>query len=194
MSKSRKMTPEIQQEFSRLMSVDPDHALKPKAMVRAAEAPTSPLHRFFTWDDAKAAEQYRLEQARDLIQSFTTYSEEVDSEVRVLTSLDIDRDGGVGYRWTTEVLERPNLREQYLQTALDELDRVRVRYEHVEQLYKIWADIKKAKKAHTAKASKAEKKTQHRTIARQATKKVSAPKKRTRPTLTRTQGFVARPA
>lgn len=38
-------------------------------VVRAARNPESPLHSCFEWDDSKAAEQWRLEQARSLIRS-----------------------------------------------------------------------------------------------------------------------------
>jgi hypothetical protein len=38
-------------------------------LVKAAEDPESPLHGYFDWDDASAAHQHRLEQARRLIAS-----------------------------------------------------------------------------------------------------------------------------
>lgn len=40
----------------------------PKDVIRAAAEPGSPLNRFFEWDDSKAAVEYRLNQARSLIQ------------------------------------------------------------------------------------------------------------------------------
>ena len=194
MAKARKMTPEIQKEFSRLMKVDPDHALKPKAIVSAAESPTNPLHKYFQWDNAQAAEQYRLEQARDLIQSFTVYSEEIDSEVRVLTNLDIDRESGAGYRWTTEVLERPDLREQYKLTALNALMRVEDRFRHVEDLVDVWQAIDVAHAKEAAKTKKTKKKIQRKTTAKQAVKKAVTPKRVKRPSLNSVGGFVAHPA
>jgi hypothetical protein len=41
--------------------------LTPPAVVEAARPPEAPLHRAFEWDDGRAAEQYRLTQARRLI-------------------------------------------------------------------------------------------------------------------------------
>lgn len=41
--------------------------LEPKHVVEAAASTTSPLHRFFEWDNGAAANQYRLAQARRLI-------------------------------------------------------------------------------------------------------------------------------
>lgn len=43
--------------------------LTPDAVVDDARDPRSPLHDQFEWDDAKAAHQYRLEQARELIRT-----------------------------------------------------------------------------------------------------------------------------
>ena len=41
----------------------------PERVVERAREKTSCLHEYFNWDDKKAAYQYRLEQARHLIQS-----------------------------------------------------------------------------------------------------------------------------
>ena len=43
--------------------------LTPDEVVHIASDPESPLHEAFDWDDASAAHQYRLDQARSLIRS-----------------------------------------------------------------------------------------------------------------------------
>jgi EAL domain-containing protein (putative c-di-GMP-specific phosphodiesterase class I) len=43
--------------------------LTPEAVVKEAADPASPLHRYFEWDNRKAAHQFRIEQARRLIRS-----------------------------------------------------------------------------------------------------------------------------
>jgi len=43
--------------------------ITPEELVQAARDENSPLHHFFEWDDDKAAEKYRLMQARTLIRS-----------------------------------------------------------------------------------------------------------------------------
>lgn len=48
---------------------DRDGRLIPTMVVNDAKDPDSPLHSYFTWDDAEAASQHRLEQARQLIRS-----------------------------------------------------------------------------------------------------------------------------
>lgn len=43
--------------------------LDPKLIVTSARPKTSPLHRYFEWDERKAADQYRVWQARQLVKS-----------------------------------------------------------------------------------------------------------------------------
>lgn len=51
-----------------------------QVVAEAAANPDSPLHTRFEWDNSKAAHQYRLEQARSLIRSYTLTVE--DNQVR----------------------------------------------------------------------------------------------------------------
>ena len=44
-----------------------DNRLEPEGVVADAADPDSPLHDAFVWDDTKAAQEYRLTQARELI-------------------------------------------------------------------------------------------------------------------------------
>lgn len=46
-----------------------DGHLPPDQVVESARHPLSPLHDYFEWDDAKAGDAYRLQQARALIRS-----------------------------------------------------------------------------------------------------------------------------
>lgn len=47
----------------------PGDELVPGAIVHAASDPISPLHRYFEWDDTKAARRFRLAQANDMKRS-----------------------------------------------------------------------------------------------------------------------------
>lgn len=48
-------------------------------IVNTARPPTSPLHPVFEWDDKKAADEYRLHQARHLVRCFTIDQTDVDT-------------------------------------------------------------------------------------------------------------------
>lgn len=100
----------------------------------ARQHPRSALHRKFEWDDKKAALEYRIWQARRLIQVTV-----VDAEKNAqLVNLSVDRTGGGGYRQVSEVLSSKKLSQIMLDDALDELDRVKLRYSRVRQLTGVW--------------------------------------------------------
>lgn len=63
--------------------------LTPKAVVRAAANPRNPLHSHFEWDDTKAAQEHRLEQARHLIRSVEV---RITTEDRVVSVVHYVRD------------------------------------------------------------------------------------------------------
>lgn len=130
----------IQLEFEKLMKQDPQGLLRPEKLVEAAESPTHPLHNRFVWDDSEAARLFRIQQAREVIRSYTIDIPETKIKVRALTSLDIDRISG-GYRWTLEVVERPDLRQEMVRTALHELKNIENKYRHLEELASIWSTI-----------------------------------------------------
>lgn len=50
-------------------------SLTPEAVVSAARDPASPLHTAFEWDDAKAAMEHRLSQARHMIRRVMVFVE-----------------------------------------------------------------------------------------------------------------------
>jgi hypothetical protein len=57
--------------------------LTPEIVIDYASPQDSPLHKFFQWDDSKAAELYRLEQARGLIRRIKV--EYVTEETKTVT-------------------------------------------------------------------------------------------------------------
>ena len=89
--------------------------LKVEDVLREARDETSILHRHFEWDDSEAAEQYRKQQARALIQRCKISLVETDPvRVRAFVSLPTDRENGGGYRLTSEVLGDESMKEELL--------------------------------------------------------------------------------
>lgn len=129
-------------ELKLLMAQDPNGLLKTEVVVKAAEDPASPLHKYFTWDDTKAAARWRTEEAGQLIKAVSLYVEPLDIKVRAFTSLDIDRTLNGGYRLTTDVLADAGLRDQLLQTALREIKQMESRFGHLQELTKLWETTK----------------------------------------------------
>lgn len=143
---TKKLNPVVENEFNRLMA-KAKGLLKPEMVVEEAKSPTNPLHKYFTWDDNTAAAKWRIQEARTLISSYTVYATELDTTVRALTSLEIDRETGGGYRWTMEVVKRPDMRSQLVETALHELQSVKQKYAHLTELTEVWDAIDEQRRA-----------------------------------------------
>lgn len=117
--------------------------LQPKTVVDSARDDESPLHGSFNWDDTSAAEQWRLQQARQLIRAVVTY-EKVGSgksvPCRVFVSLTPDReeDGG-GYRLSNSVMSDVDYRRQMLADAMAEMQRFKEKYRRLSELAKVFA-------------------------------------------------------
>lgn len=94
--------------------------LKPEIVVAEARPRSSPLHSRFTWDNTKAAHEYRLWQARQLIRVVVEVIDGIKGRQEVFVSLTTDR-AETGYRVMTDVLSDADLRKIMLKDALAEL-------------------------------------------------------------------------
>lgn len=89
--------------------------LKVDDVLQEAKDKDSVLHRHFEWDDTEAAEQYRRQQARALIQRCRIQLVESSPvKIRAFVSLPTDRENGGGYRLTSEVMSDDYLKDEFL--------------------------------------------------------------------------------
>lgn len=140
----------IRDELERLARAN-HGKLRPEAVVEAARSDTSPLHCSFTWDDTKAAQQYRLWQARQLINAVVVYEPAKDgSHIArpVFVSLTTDRGAaGAGYRLLAEVLSDDEHRQRLLIDACGEMQAFRLKYRRLQALARVFeamADVEAA--------------------------------------------------
>ena len=121
--------------------------LLPKTVVNEARNPKNPLHCHFQWDNTKAAEAYRIEQARSLLQ-VTVEIIDIGGDkrpVRVFASLSTDRDAG-GYRTTIDALTDKDMRECLIKDALRDIDFFERRYREIKELSAVIKVMKSAKR------------------------------------------------
>lgn len=84
-------------------------------VLAAAKDKKCVLHRHFEWDDTEAANQYRREQARGMIQKCKIIiTESPDISIRAFVSLSDDQKNGGGYRMTATVLGDDDMKAQLL--------------------------------------------------------------------------------
>jgi len=131
------------QDELKLVKKSNNGILRPVEVVNwAAEHPDSLLYSRFEWDDTKASHQYRLWQARHIINvRITTIATQ---NTRMFVSVQSQRkltDGG--YHSIQDVLDDPNLYAETLEEAKRELNRLRRKYRHLVELKAIWDAIDK---------------------------------------------------
>ncbi len=134
----------------RAIAVEHNGLLRPEDVVEAARPLWHPLHRRFTWDDTRAADLYRLEEARKLIRVTVQYAE-LDHEVmpvRCFVSLTPDRaEEGGGYRETAVVMNNRSFREQLLADARAEMESFQRKYARLTELAEVFRAMRKAQAA-----------------------------------------------
>ena len=113
-----------------------DGVLSPSVVVEAARPVKSALHKCFEWDDSVAAQQWRLEQARNLLRVVVELLDVPDATpTRVFVSLSTDRtqEGG-GYRSLVSVLSDTEMRKQLLADAVSDMRLFKLKYQKLSEL------------------------------------------------------------
>lgn len=113
-----------------------DGHLTPRATVDAARDPRSALHPHFEWDDAAAAEAYRLDQARELIRMIRIEDDNQENDPPAFLSVNEGK-AGVSYRTYGDVLGSVTLQDAVLKAAERDLKAFEDRYRRLEDICNI---------------------------------------------------------
>ena len=113
----------------RLMQIKDDNgSLTPRAVVDDATHDNSPLHKCFEWDNEKAADAFRLEEARRLIGSIIVAQVDdapVSKETRAFVHTNIE---GPRYEAIQVAVQQADMRAEILGRAQQEIKLWRARY------------------------------------------------------------------
>ena len=113
--------------------------IEPSTVVEESRDISSPLHPCFEWDDAVAAEKYREDQARLVIRSIVTVSEDSAGKqqqpVRAFVRVQED------YKPITVVLNDEEQIAELLRSALSELSAFRKKYQTLSALRPVFTAI-----------------------------------------------------
>lgn len=117
-------------------------------VVREARDEASPLHPAFDWNDATAAEKYRVEQAKYLIRSIEIVIDKSGEEqIPIRAFVSVKRDEDRSYTSTIHALADPELRAQVVQQAFNELEAWRKRHAELTEFARVFAEIDQARGA-----------------------------------------------
>lgn len=113
-------------------------SLTAEDVLREAENPRSPLHKFFDWNDRSAARKYRLDQARLILRSVVVYH--VDNKGQTTRGHDwysLREGKQILYVKSETVLATPSLRERVVEQARRDMQSWVSRYENYDFLSKV---------------------------------------------------------
>lgn len=122
-----------------------DGVLTCEAVLEAARPKNSPLHDYFTWEDSRAAERYRLIEAGRLIATVKIeYRHKKDPQI-IYTPAFIptgtSSEGKRQYYPVEEVAKNDFLREKALADARREMESTRARYSHLVDLLELSTEV-----------------------------------------------------
>lgn len=129
-----KMSSKDRDTIARFISKQfPDGTLTAIELLEKARPTSSPVHKFFQWDDSLAAENYRLSQARQLIRIVVI---DVDgTEYRKYCSpVYIEELEEHRYVELEQARRTPDLWSQVLERALKDAELWRMRYEKLREV------------------------------------------------------------
>ena len=112
-------------------------AISPRAVVDDAQHDSSPLHKCFEWDDAQAADGFRLSQARKLIGSIVVVEindRPVSQETRAFVHVTA---GEVRYEPIEVAMASPDLKAEVLARARSEIASWKQRYAALSEFAKL---------------------------------------------------------
>lgn len=122
-----------------------DGVLTCEAVLDAARPKNSPLHDYFTWDDSRAAERYRLIEAGRLIATVRIEYRRKKAAQVVYTPAFIptgtNSEGKREYFPVEEVTRNEFLQQKALADARSEMEGTRARYSHLVDLLELSTEV-----------------------------------------------------
>lgn len=114
--------------------------LTPESLLEISRPDTAPLHKCFEWDDAKAAEQYRIGQAGQIIRSLEVEISEISSDTSAAaTTRAFVTVQPKHYTRVDVVLKDAQSRECLLEQARREYESFRQKYQTLTALAPLFA-------------------------------------------------------
>lgn len=121
----------------------PNGEVTPPEVVALATPKSSPIHKYFTWDDTEAARQHRLWEARQLIATVRVIVEFNYQPVRqYVTPVFTDSSENKKYIDISIARKSKDIWDQVLIQAMKEATLWRLRYEHLKEVTVIAESIK----------------------------------------------------
>ena len=126
-----------------LKSLADENNLSPESVLETARNENSPLHNLFEWDNVIAAEKYRLNQARQIIQQIVIVNDHPNAEPRQIRAFVTESKNDGHYQLITTVIENPDTYEVLLRRAKFELQIFKNKYKSIVEFRDLFEEIDK---------------------------------------------------
>lgn len=115
-------------------------SVSPDQIVNRARDENSELHKCFEWNDEKAAEKYRIVQARQIVRHLVIEEKPPEESERAKAPLRffVQTKNGDGYKPVEWVLKREDEYRQLLMQAMAELHAFKEKYHRLSELQEIF--------------------------------------------------------
>ena len=140
-----KVADKVRQVYKELEKVSADKGVSPRDLVEVSRPEDALLHKQFNWNDTKAAEEWRIFQARQLLRTITIEHE--GQVVKQYYNVIIKLNGGKTqkyYRLET-VMSSEELKEKVLVQMLRELRSFKEKYRNHKEIYELIDEDKQHK-------------------------------------------------
>ena len=119
--------------------------VNPKYIVEKAKDESNILHNCFEWNDSKAAELYRIDQARDLIRSLVIIKEDggKKAETRAVVSVSFGENQPKSYYTIAKVMDSDYAKNMLLNQAMREAEIFKEKYQSLKELSGLISAINK---------------------------------------------------
>lgn len=109
----------------------------PEEILDLARDPNLELHKCFEWDNAKAAEKYRLQQARQLVCHLVT-SESTGNKTTAIPVRLFHQADGPGYKPLSVIVQSPDSYQAMLQRCANDLRAMKTKYGSLSEFQDVW--------------------------------------------------------
>lgn len=119
-----------------------ENRLTAKDLVDISRPEDAPLHNAFEWNDSEAAERWREQQGRMMINSIVVQTEETKEREPVRAFFVIES-GSSNYEPIMTIMRNEDKRQKLFETARRELAAFKAKYKALQEFEKLFAEIDK---------------------------------------------------
>jgi hypothetical protein len=132
-----KLADKVRQVYEELAAKSPDHGVAPQDLLEASRSEDAILHNQFEWDNNKAAEGYRVWQARMLLRTITV--EVSEEKIREYQNIVIETEAGKTQKYyhLSTVMSDEELKAKVLAQLAGEVRSIQDKYRKYQEVFRV---------------------------------------------------------